>query len=87
VNVFLKISRKLSYTFIFLTVFVNVQKEESKPLSPLNRREKMKKLSQILRAYNSQMHETILGMLGAEIYSCMVWCTGLLGHMIHYYAS
>jgi len=49
---------------------------EKKNLSPLNGRGKMNNLSQILRAYNSQMYETILlkfSVLGAEsgIYS---WC-------------
>jgi len=43
---------------------VNVRKEESKPP-----KQKKKKLSQILRAYNSEMHEIILlkfGVWGAE---------------------
>jgi len=45
------------------------EKKNLSPPSPLNGRKKTKKLSQTLRAYNSQMHETILlkfGMWGAE---------------------
>jgi len=49
---------------------VKKRKEESKPPEPPKRKEKkMKKLSQTLRAYNSQMRWTILlkfGMWGAE---------------------
>jgi len=54
--------------------FANERKEKSKPQSPLNRRKKTKKLSQTLRAYNSQMHWTILlkfGMWGAEGGGCL----------------
>jgi len=52
----------------FITDFANVQKEEYKPLEPPKLKKKMKKQSQ-LRAYNSQLQETILlkfGMWGAE---------------------
>jgi len=45
------------------------EKRNLSPPSPLNGGKKMKKLSQTLRAYNSQMHGTILlkfGMWGAE---------------------
>jgi len=59
-SVFLnQISRKLSYSMhlYFITIFENVQIEESKPL---NRRRKTKKLSQTLRVYNSEVGETIL---------------------------
>jgi len=44
------------------------KKKNLSPPSPLNRRNKMKKLSQTLRAYNLQMHWTMLkfGMWGAE---------------------
>jgi len=48
---------------------VNEQKEESKPPEPLKRKKKTKKLSQTLRAYNSQICGTILlkfGMWGTE---------------------
>jgi len=50
----------------FIADFVNEQKEESEPPK---RKKKMKKLTQTLRAYNSQMRWTILlkcGMWGAE---------------------
>jgi len=45
------------------------EKKNLSPPSPLNRRKKTKKLSQTLRAYNSQIRWTILlkfGMWGAE---------------------
>jgi len=51
----------------FITDFVNKRKEESKLPEPP--KWKKKKLSQILRAYNSQLRWTILlkfGMWGAE---------------------
>jgi len=48
----------------FFVSFVNVRKEESKIPSPLNERKKTKKLSQTLRAYNSQMLKTILLKFG-----------------------
>jgi len=38
------------------------EKKNLSPLSPLNGRKKMKKLSQTLRAYNSQMRELKFGM-------------------------
>jgi len=66
---FKKIELRILY---FITDFANERKEESKPPppSPLNgRRKKTKKLSQTLRAYNSQIRGTILlkfGMWGAE---------------------
>jgi len=40
------------------------EKKNLSPPSPLNGRKKMKKLSQTLRAYNSQMHWIILLKFG-----------------------
>jgi len=48
---------------------MNEKKNLSPPPEPPKRKKKMKKLSQTLRAYNSQMRWTILlkfGMWGAE---------------------
>jgi len=50
------------------------EKKNLSPPSPLNGRKKMKKLNQTLRAYNSQMHWTILlkfGMWCAEGGGCL----------------
>jgi len=56
----------------FITDFENVREEESKPSElPKRKKKKMKKLSQTLRAYNSQTRET------------KIWVCGMLRHL-HY---
>jgi len=57
----------------FITDFANERKEESKPPEP-PKRKKNEEIEQILRAYNSQMHLTILlkfGMWGVEGGGCL----------------
>jgi len=65
---------------------MNEKKNLSPPSSLNGRRKKTKKLSQTLRAYNSQMHRTILlkfGMWGAEGGGCLHYENNLISTREH----